>query len=64
MDRIGTCLSADAEPLTQDERLEAVKRSLEFAEDPAAFLREYDELQERVPSGSDDSCMGDGRRPF
>ena len=34
MDRIGICLSADAEPLTQEDRLDAVQRALDFNNDP------------------------------
>lgn len=43
MDRIGICLSADAEPLTQEERLEAVQRALDFNSDPQAFINKFDE---------------------
>ena len=43
MDRIGICLSADAEPLTQEERLEATQRAVEFSTDPQAFIKKYEE---------------------
>ena len=48
MDRIGVCLSADAMPLTQEERLDAVKRALEFNTDPRKFIAEYDEESEAI----------------
>jgi len=48
MDRIGTCLSADAEPLSQDDRLEAVARAISFTKDPIAFNKEYEEAQEQM----------------
>jgi len=48
MDRIGTCLSADAAPLEQDERLEAVKRALDFSADPIAFSAQFQEVQEQM----------------
>jgi len=48
MDRIGICLSADAEPLSQDDRLEAVQRALAFNDDPQAFISEYDEQTETM----------------
>ena len=38
MDRIGICLNADAAPLDQDERLEAVNRAINFQNDPAALI--------------------------
>jgi len=50
MDRIGVCLSADAQPLDQEERLEAVKRSLDFTSDPQAFIKEYAESSEAMQS--------------
>ena len=43
MDRIGICLSADAQPLSEEERLEAVQRALEFNNDPQAFINKFDE---------------------
>merc|ERR1719502_2529618 len=48
MDRIGVCLSADAMPLEEEERLEAVKRSLAFTSDPQAFIKEYDESSDSM----------------
>jgi len=48
MDRIGTCLSADAEPLAQDDRLEAVQRALDFAADPQAFIKSYGEVEDQM----------------
>merc|ERR1719231_2878 len=48
MDRIGICLSADAEPLSQDDRLEAVQRALAFNNDPSSFINEYDEQTETM----------------
>jgi len=48
MDRIGICLSADAQPLTQEERLEAVKRALDFANDPQKFIREFEDGSETM----------------
>ena len=48
MDRIGVCLSADAMPLEQDERLEAVQRALDFTTDPAAFIQSFGEATEQM----------------
>lgn len=48
MDRIGVCLSADAEPLSQEDRLEAVNRALEFSRSPAEMSAEYEETQEAM----------------
>jgi len=48
MDRIGICLNADAQPLEQDERLEAVNRALEFTNDPRAFIKKYEEATETM----------------
>ena len=48
MDRIGVCLNADAEPLTEEERLEAVDRALKFTTDPKAFDKEYSEATEAM----------------
>lgn len=48
MDRIGVCLSADAMPLEQDERLEAVKRSLAFANSPSSVIAEFEETSEQM----------------
>ena len=48
MDRIGTCLSADAQPLSQDDRLEAVNRAIEFTQDPQAFIKKYEEATESM----------------
>jgi len=46
MDRIGICLNADAEPLEQDERLEAVDRAIKFSKDPQAVIKEFGETSE------------------
>ncbi len=46
MDRIGICLNADAAPLDQDERLEAVNRAINFQKDPAALIEEFSETSE------------------
>jgi len=48
MDRIGICLSADAEPLDEEGRLEAVKRSLDFSAAPQVFTNEFEEVQEQM----------------
>jgi len=48
MDRIGICLSADAEPLDQEERLDAVQRALDFTSDPQAFIDKYEEASEAM----------------
>jgi len=48
MDRIGVCLSADAVPLTQEERLDAVARALDFSSDPQAFIKKYEENTEQM----------------
>jgi len=48
MDRIGVCLSADAMPLNQDERLDAVQRALDFTSDPKAFINAYSEATEQM----------------
>jgi len=48
MDRIGVCLSADAMPLDQEERLEAVQRALRFGTDPRTFIDEFDEVSDEM----------------
>jgi len=48
MDRIGVTLSADAEPLEQEERLEAVKRALKFSNDPQALIKEFEETSDSM----------------
>jgi len=48
MDRIGICLNADAQPLEQDERLDAVQRALDFTNDPQAFIKSYEEQTEAM----------------
>lgn len=48
MDRIGVTLSADALPLTQEERLEAVNRALEFANSPQKVIDEFAETTEQM----------------
>jgi len=48
MDRIGICLSADAEPLTQEDRLDAVQRALDFNNDPQSFIAQFDEKTETM----------------
>jgi len=50
MDRIGICLNADAEPLTEEERLEAVQRALDFSTDPRAFIKKYEEATDAMQS--------------
>jgi len=48
MDRIGVCLSADATPLTEEERLEAVQRALKFGSSPPALIAEFEELSDAM----------------
>jgi magnesium chelatase subunit D len=48
LDRIGVSLSVDAEPLTQEQRIEAVDRALRFSSDPKSFSAEYDETQDAM----------------
>lgn len=48
MDRIGVCLSADAMPLDEEERLEAVQRALRFGTDPQSFIDEFEETSEEM----------------
>jgi len=48
MDRIGICLSADAEPVEGDERLEATQRALDFTSDPQGFINKYDEASDAM----------------
>jgi len=48
MDRIGICLSADAEPLSQDERLDAVQRALDFSESPATMTEQFKETSDAM----------------
>eukprot|EP00316_Scyphosphaera_apsteinii_P011279 CAMPEP_0119331852 /NCGR_PEP_ID=MMETSP1333-20130426/81516_1 /TAXON_ID=418940 /ORGANISM="Scyphosphaera apsteinii, Strain RCC1455" /LENGTH=767 /DNA_ID=CAMNT_0007341547 /DNA_START=65 /DNA_END=2368 /DNA_ORIENTATION=+ len=48
MDRIGICLSADAEPLSQDERIEAVNRAIEFTASPPALTAKFAEVSESL----------------
>jgi len=48
MDRIGVCLSADAEPVTGDDRLEAVNRALEFSRNPPEVVQRFDETTESM----------------
>jgi len=48
MDRIGVCLSADAEPLSQEERLDAVNRALEFSSDPQKMIESFSETSEAM----------------
>jgi magnesium chelatase subunit D len=48
MDRIGVCLNADAQPLDQDERLDAVQRALDFTNDPQQFIKDYAEDTESM----------------
>merc|ERR1719478_207046 len=49
-DRIGISLSADVEPLTSDERLEAVQRALDFSNDSKAFIAKYAEGEDQMRS--------------
>lgn len=46
MDRIGICLNADAEPLEQEERLEAVDRAIKFSQNPQKLIEEFSETSE------------------
>merc|ERR1719502_1510058 len=46
MDRIGVSLSADAVPLTEEERLEAVQRALRFGSNPPALIEEFEEVSD------------------
>lgn len=48
MDRIGVCLSADAEPLSQEDRLEAVNRALDFSRSPSVMTAQFEETQEAM----------------
>jgi len=48
MDRIGVCLSADAVPLEQEDRLEAVQRALDFTNDPQGFIERFSENTEQM----------------
>jgi magnesium chelatase subunit D len=48
MDRIGICLSADAVPLNEEERLEAVNRALDFANSPQAVEEQFSEVTEEM----------------
>ncbi|KAL1529130.1 hypothetical protein AB1Y20_000090 [Prymnesium parvum] len=48
MDRIGVTLSADAMPLDQEERLEAVQRALKFATSPQSLIEEFAETTEAM----------------
>ena len=48
MDRIGVCLSADAEPVSGDDRLEAVNRALEFSRNPSEVVQRFDETTESM----------------
>jgi Mg-chelatase subunit ChlI len=48
MDRIGICLSADAEPLSQADRLEAVSRALDFSRSPSEMTAQFADTQEAM----------------
>ena len=48
MDRIGVALSADAAPLDQDERLEAVRRALKFGTSPPSLIEEFEETSDSM----------------
>jgi magnesium chelatase subunit D len=48
MDRIGICLSADAEPLTQEDREEATLRAVNFGNAPGKFVEKYKEETEAM----------------
>jgi len=48
MDRIGICLSADAELLNEAERIEASTRNSEFRENEKAFVNKYQETSESM----------------
>lgn len=48
MDRIGICLSADVERLTEDDRIEASMRAIDFGDDPEAFNKKYQETTESM----------------
>jgi len=48
MDRIGVTLNADAEPLAQEDRLEAVNRALKFSTNPQAMIDEFSETSEAM----------------
>ena len=48
MDRIGVALSADAAPLSEEERLEAVRRALKFGTDPRELIDEFEETSDSM----------------
>jgi len=48
MDRIGVTLNADAEPLAQEDRLEAVNRALKFSTSPQGMIDEFSETSEAM----------------
>jgi len=48
MDRIGVTLNADAEPLSQEDRLEAVNRALKFSNSPQGMIDEFAETSEAM----------------
>jgi len=48
MDRIGICLSADAQPLDSSQRLEATERAVTYSTNPRAFEEQYAEETEAM----------------
>jgi len=47
-DRFGMVLAADAEEMTQEDRLEAVSRAIEFSANPPVFISKYEEETDQM----------------